>query len=424
MGQMASPAGVPPTRTLPPPAAAFAYRDFRLFQAARLTSIVATEVQTLAVSWEIYQHTRSPLDLGYVGLSQFLPAVLLFLATGHTADRFDRRRILLVCNAILVLCAGLLLWQASRPELSLPLVYAVLTVVGLVRAFAGPASQSLLPEIVSAAHFPNAVAWGSSIFMVATILGPGLGGAVYAIGQGAPLAFALALASYAAAFSAIAALHVRTGRMETRATTLRTLLAGFHYVWEKKLILGAISMDLFAVLLGGAVALMPVMAAEVLHVGAWGLGLLRAAPAVGAALVGAGMAHRPLRRRAGIVMLWCVAVFGAATIVFGLSRSVVLSVIALLVVGASDMVSVVIRATLVQVATPPQMRGRVSAVNLLFIGTSNELGQFESGLTAHWFGTVPAVILGGVGTLLVVALWAWRFPELRRVERLEDVQAE
>jgi MFS family permease len=197
------------------------------------------------------------------------------------------------------------------------------------------------------------------------------------------------------------------------------VLAGFGYVWRKKLILGSISLDLFAVLLGGAVALLPVVADEVLHAGAWGLGMLRSAPAAGAALTGLGLAYKPLRKHAGVIMLWCVAIFGAATIAFGLSRNLAMSVFALFIVGASDMVSVVIRATLVQLATPPDMRGRVAAVNLLFIGASNELGQFESGLTAHWFGTIPAVVLGGAGTLVVVGLWSWLFPDLRKIDRLD-----
>lgn len=406
------------------PRAAFQYRDFRLFQAARLLSIIATEIQSLAVAWQVYDTTRRPLDLGYVGLTQFLPAIIFFPMVGHTADRFDRRGILLICHALLVTCSGLLLWQALQPRLSLAIVYSILFVIGTVRAFSGPASQSLLPTIVPAHHFQNAVAWGSSVFMGATIMGPALGGLVYAIGQGAPLAFALASGMFGSALLSIAMLHVRTGRMEQRSTSLETVLAGFKYVWKKKLILGSISLDLFAVLLGGAVALLPVVANEVLHVGAWGLGLLRGSPAVGAALTGLVLAYRPLRKHAGVIMLWCVAIFGISTIAFGLSRNLAISILALLIVGASDMVSVVIRATLVQLATPPEMRGRVAAVNLLFIGASNELGQFESGVTAHWFGTIPAVILGGIGTLIVVGLWTWKFPVLRKVDRLDaEIQA-
>jgi MFS family permease len=401
------------------PRAAFQYRDFRLFQGARLLSIIATEVQSLAVAWQVYETTRRPIDLGYVGLTQFLPGIIFFLVVGHTADRFDRRRILLVCHALLVTCSGLLLWQSRQPRLSLTIVYAILFVIGTVRAFSGPASQSLLPAIVPTHHFQNAVAWGSSVFMAATIMGPALGGLVYAIGQGAPLAFLLAALMYASALLMIALLHIRTGRMEQRNTSLETVLAGFGYVWRKKLILGSISLDLFAVLLGGAVALLPVVADEVLHAGAWGLGMLRSAPAAGAALTGLGLAYKPLRKHAGVIMLWCVAIFGAATIAFGLSRNLAMSVFALFIVGASDMVSVVIRATLVQLATPPDMRGRVAAVNLLFIGASNELGQFESGLTAHWFGTIPAVVLGGAGTLVVVGLWSWLFPDLRKIDRLD-----
>jgi len=402
-----------------PATAAFQHRDFRLFQFARSCSIVATEMQALAIAWLVYEITRSPLQLGLIGLTQFLPAVVLMLVVGHAADRFDRRAILIVCHTGLILCATMLFWFARHPGTSVTPVYVITTLIGALRAFSGPASQSLLPEIVPAEHFPNAVAWGSSVFMVATILGPALGGLIYAIGQGAPLAFLVTGVMFASALTAIIFMHVRTGRMERQPTSLETALAGFRYVWQQKLILGSISLDLFAVLLGGAVALLPVYADEILHVGAWGLGLLRGAPAVGAALMGGLLAFHPLRRQAGNIGLVCVAIFGAATIAFGVSRSVWLSLIALFVIGASDMVSVVIRATMVQINTPPEMRGRVAAVNLLFIGASNEFGQFESGVTAHWFGTVPAVVIGGVGTLLVVAIWAWLFPELRKVDRLE-----
>jgi MFS family permease len=290
--------------------------------------------------------------------------------------------------------------------------------MGIVRAFSGPASQSLLPQIVPPEDFQNAVAWASSVFQAATILGPMAGGIIYAVHGGATMVLAFAMTGFAIAFIFTSMMHVRTGRMEKEETSLKTLLAGFHYVWEKKVVLGSISLDLFAVLLGGAVALLPIFASEVLHTGAWGLGVLRAAPAVGAGFMGAWLAFRPLRKRSGAIMFVCVTIFGAATIVFGLSKSFGLSLVALLFIGASDMVSVVIRSTLIQIATPPEMRGRVSAVNLLFIGASNEFGEFESGVTAQWFGAVPAVVLGGIGTLVVVGLWTWLFPELRKVEEL------
>jgi hypothetical protein len=261
------------------------------------------------------------------------------------------------------------------------------------------------------------------VFMVATIMGPSFGGFVYALGKGAPLAYAIVIGMYATALLFIFLLHVRTGRMEKRSTSLETVVAGLRYVWREKVILGSISLDLFAVLLGGAIALLPVVADEVLHAGPTGLAILRASPAVGAALTGAFLAYFPLKKNSGTIMFWCVAIFGVSTIAFGLSHSIALSVAMMFIAGASDMVSVVIRATLVQIATPPDMRGRVAAVNLLFIGASNELGQFESGLTAQWFGTVPAVIVGGVGTIAVVLLWLWMFPGLRDVDALTSPQA-
>jgi MFS family permease len=254
------------------------------------------------------------------------------------------------------------------------------------------------------------------------VLGPALGGLIYGWAHGAHRVYATSASLYFIAFLFLAMMHVRTGRMEKKDVSLETLLAGFRYVWQEKIILGSISLDLFAVLLGGAVALLPVYAQDILHIGPRGLGLLRSMPAAGAALMAILLAYRPLRRRSGMVMLIAVTIFGASTIVFGLSHSVVISLIALFVVGASDMISVVVRATLVQIATPPAMRGRVSAVSILFIGASNELGQFESGVTAQWMGAVPAVIVGGIGTLAVVGLWGWLFPQLRSLDRLIPVR--
>lgn len=400
------------------PAAAFRHRDFRLFEVARLFSIVALEAQSIAVAWQVYELTKRPLDLGYVGLAQFLPGIVLFLVVGHAADRFDRRRILLICQLGYFLLVTFLWWYSRQPTRSVSVILAAMLGMGIVRAFSGPASQSLLPQIVPPEDFQNAVAWASSVFQAATILGPMAGGIIYAVHGGATMVLAFAMTGFAIAFTFTAMMHVRTGRMEKEETSLKTLLAGFHYVWEKKVVLGSISLDLFAVLLGGAVALLPIFASEVLHTGAWGLGVLRAAPAVGAGCMGAWLAFRPLRKKSGAIMFVCVTIFGVATIVFGLSKSFGLSLVALLFIGASDMVSVVIRSTLIQIATPPEMRGRVSAVNLLFIGASNEFGEFESGVTAQWFGAVPAVVLGGIGTLVVVGLWTWLFPELRKVEEL------
>jgi MFS family permease len=405
------------------PRAAFQYKDFRLFQLARLCSIVSTEMTAVAVAWQIYEITRKPIFLGYVGLAQFMPGVLLSLIAGHAADRFDRRRILMACFCGYALCAGLFLAYGFSHTTSVLPIFGVLILFGTFRAFSGPASQSILPQLVPDEHFTNAVTWGASIFQFATILGPALGGLIYGWASGANPVYATSVVMYFCAFIFVAGMRVRTGRMEKRDISMGTLVAGFRYVWEKKVVLGSISLDLVAVLLGGAVALLPVYADQILHVGPWGLGLLRSAPAVGATLMAIVVAYKPLRRNTGAAMMWCVAVFGVFTIIFGLSRNFTVSLIALLIMGSSDMISIIVRNTLVQIATPAAMRGRVSAVNLLFIGASNELGQFESGLTAQWFGTVPAVVIGGIGTIVVVALWTGLFPELRRVDRLDSFSA-
>ena len=375
-------------------------------------------MQSVAVGWQVFQITHRPIDLGYVGLVQFLPGILLSLPAGHAADRFDRRAVLLTCNVSYAVCSLLLFLQARAGIHSVLPIFGVLLLIGITRAFSGPVSQALVPQVVPQEHFGNAVAWGASIFQVASVLGPALGGLIYGWAHGASSVYGTAVCMYSAAFTFILMMHVRTGRMETKEVSLETLLAGFRYVWQEKIILGSISLDLFAVLLGGAVALLPVFAQDILHIGPRGLGLLRSMPAAGAALMAVWLAYRPLRQRAGMTMFIAITIFGIATIVFGVSRSVVISLIALFVIGASDMISVVIRSTLVQIATPPAMRGRVSAVNLLFIGASNEFGQFESGITGQWFGAVPAVVLGGVGTLLVVGVWSLIFPQLRQMDRL------
>ena len=397
---------------------AFTYPDFTLYQVARLFTVIGSEMQSVAVGWQVYEITKQPLDLGLVGLAQFLPAVVLFLVAGHTADRFNRRTIMLQCYAGNALCSAMLLNIGLRGAQSVHPIYLVLVMVGTVRAFSMPAGQSLVPQLVPEKHFPNAVAWGSTVFQTATILGPALGGLIYALFHGPAAVYATSMTASLVATAAVARIRPRAAQRLREPVNLTTVFAGLRYIWRQKLVLGSISLDLFAVLLGGAVALLPVYAREILHTGPWGLGILRSAPGVGAAGMAILLAHQPLRRRAGATMLWCVAGFGGFTIVFGLSRSLVLSLLALLLVGASDMVSIIVRGTLVQLATPDAMRGRVSAVNSIFIGASNELGQFESGLTAHWFGTVPAVVLGGIGTLLVVVVWTWLFPELRNADRL------
>src|SRR5882724_987929 len=393
---------------------AFTYPSFVLFQSGRFFIVLAGEMQSVAVGWQVYEITKRPLDLGLVGLAQFLPSILLFLVAGHVADRFNRRRVLVTCYLGSALCAGSLLVLTLSGVHNVYPIYAVLLLLGVARCFNGPVSRSLLPQMVPEKDFVNAVALASTIFQCAVVFGPSLGGIVYAGFRGPAAVYALCF--IAACPAALSATQIKLQSLSRTAepVTWKTTLAGLHYIWREKLILGAISLDLFAVLLGGSVALLPVYAKQILETGPWGLGILRSAPAAGAACMAIFIAHRPLGRRAGSTMLWCVAGFGVATILFGLSRSLALSLLALFLVGATDMVSVIVRQMFIQVGTPDEMRGRVNAVDMIFIGTSNELGQFESGLTAQWFGAVPAVVLGGLGTLMVTGLWAWTFPELRR----------
>ena len=397
---------------------AFSYPNFVSYTLARFFIVLALEMQSVAVAWQVYDITHRPIDLGYVGLAQFLPGFVLFLFGGHAADLFDRRKLLLWCYAGFALCSIFLLAISWRAPRSVHLIYVVLVLLGIVRSFNWPASRALLPQLVPEEHFPNAVAWNASSFQIATIAGPAVGGIAYAAFRGPEAVYAGSIAASIVAIFMTARIHPRAQTMPKEPVSLTTVLAGFRYIWQKKLILGSISLDMFAVLLGGAVALLPVYAREILHTGPWGLGLLRSAPGVGAAAMAIVVAHRPIRRRAGMTMLLCVAGFGVFTIAFGISRNLIVSLVALFLVGASDMVSVIVRATLVQIATPDEMRGRVNAIDMLFIGVSNELGEFESGLTAQWFGTVPAVLLGGIGTLLVIAAWSALFPELRNADQL------
>lgn len=397
---------------------AFRYPNFRLFMTARFLSIVSSEMISVAVGWQIYGLTHRPLDLGLVGLAQFAPGVVLFLVAGHTADRHSRQSILRICYSAFAICAAVLLVLTLRGLGSVWPIYAVLLANGAVRAFNGPAGQAFLPQLVKPEHFPNAVTWGSSFFQTATILGPMTGGLIYGFaGSPAPV-YACAIIAYLIAMILLSAIRVEIAPRKRADASVGMILEGLRYIWRNKLILGCMSLDLFAVLLGGAVALLPVYAREILRTGPYGLGVLRAAPGLGAVTVAILLAHYPLRRRAGLSMLYCICGFGVFTIVFGVSHNLVLSLVALILTGAFDMVSVIVRSTLVQLTTPDEMRGRVSAVNMLFVGASNEVGQFESGITAQWFGAVPAVILGGAGTIAIVLAWNWLFPALRRVDRL------
>ena len=401
---------------------AFTYPDFSLYQLARFIIVAGLEAQSVAVGWQIYEITKRPLDLGLVGLAQFAPGILLFLVSGHAADSFDRHKLLIVCYSGFGVCSALLLLTAWAGLHSVYPIYMVVVLLGVVRSLNNPVSRAMLAQLVPEEHLANAIAWNSSFWQGATILGPSLGGLIYAISKGPAAVYTMSMLAAVVAVFALVRIKLRVKARPREPVSMTTVLAGLRYVAEKKLILGSISLDLFAVLLGGAVALLPVFAREILMTGPWGLGLLRASPAIGAGGMALLLAHRPLRSRAGATMLWCVAGFGVFTILFGISRSLILSMVALALVGAMDMVSVVVRATLVQIATPDEMRGRVNAVDMIFIGASNEVGQFESGLTAQWVGAVPAVVLGGIGTLIVTGLWAWNFPELRRFEKLTSMQ--
>jgi len=398
----------------------FSYPAFRNYELARLLSVLSLEMQSVAVGWQVYEITKQPLALGITGLAQFIPGVLLFLVSGHAADRIDRRRLLTACYTGFAICSALLLAIALRGILRVYPIYIVLVLVGVVRSFNGPVSRAILPRLVPMEVFPSAVAWHSSVFQAATILGPALGGLIYAVFRGPSAVYAAAMAGAIAA--GLVTLGIKTGQAAPPREPISwtTVLAGLQYIRREKVILGSISLDLVAVLLGGAVALLPVYAREILHTGPWGLGILRSAPGVGAGAMAILLAYRPLRRRAGASMLWCVGGFGLATVIFGISRSFLLSVVSLIFVGATDMVSVVIRGTLVQVKTPDEMRGRVNAVDMIFIGASNQLGEFESGATAQWLGAIPAVIVGGIGAIAATVLWAWWFPELRRADKLVE----
>jgi MFS family permease len=409
---------------------AFKSRDFRLYQTARLMVILGAEAQSLAVAWQVYAITHSALDLGYTGLALFLPGLFFMLAAGHAADRYDRRRIIILCYTLQAICTAVLLWLSLTPvALSngrIWPIYAVLVGIGLGRAFSGPAASALLPSLVPKEHFVNAVTWGATVYQIANMSGPAVGGILFtlplagvlAIWNGAPIVYAFTLLMLLGFITLISLIRTRMVTTDKKAFSVKTVLAGLDYVWHQKLLLGSISLDLFAVLLGGATALLPIFATDILHAGPRGLGLLRAMPSVGALVISLTMLVRPIKRRAGITMLLCVGIFGAATVVFGLSKSIYLSAAALILVGASDMVSVVVRSSVLQLATPPEMRGRVSAVNWLFIGASNEFGEFESGLTAHWWGAVRAVVIGGIGSMLVTASSAALFPQLRRADTL------
>ena len=416
----------------------FRHRSFRVFWFVRTASSMSFQMLAVAVGWTMYEITGSAFDLGLVGLAQFLPMVALTLVVGHVADRFDRRAIMRVCQVTMAAVSLVFALGSWRGWLSRDMIFVLVAVLGAARAFEAPSTMALLPAVVPRQILRQATAASSSANQTAQILGPSLGGVLYAFAPGVVYAFvALAALSAALLLGSIRIEPARSGSPQAGADRtgqapadprgrvpkrldLRSLFSGIAFVGRNRIILGALSLDLVAVLLGGATALLPIFAQTILRTGPWGLGLLRSAPAAGALCASLVLARRPMRGAAGLTMLSGVALFGLATIVFGLSRSMPLSLLALCVLGASDTMSVVVRQSLVQLRTPPEMLGRVSALNALFIGTSNQLGEFESGATAALFGTVPAVLIGGIGTVLVALVWAVLFPTLRDLRSLDE----
>lgn len=372
---------------------------------------------TVVLGWQIYALTGSALALGLVGLVQFVPSAVLVLAAGHAADRYDRQRIVQICQCVEGAAAAFLAWGSFAGWLTVPEIFGAIGVFGVAGAFESPAGAALLPGVTPPAMVQRGTALSSGVFQLATIAGPAIGGLVYAFSPGVPYAVMAAFWLVSGALNGAIALE-RTPALRSAPTT-ETILEGVRFVRNNRALLGAISLDLFAVLFGGATALLPIYARDILHTGPWGLGVLRAAPAVGALIVTIVLARRSLRRRVGSRMFAAVIIFGVFTVVFAFSRSIVLSLVALAIMGAADTVSVVIRASLVQLGTPDAMRGRVSAVNFLFINASNQLGAFESGTTAALLGAIPAVALGGAASIAIALLWMKLFPALRNVERLE-----
>jgi MFS family permease len=410
--------------------AVFKNRDFALYLASRFFGSIATQMIIMAVGWQVYHITGRVLDLGLIGLSQFLPFLCLVLISGHFADQFDRRSIILICHCAYGVCAlALLGFALSEISTTLP-IFGVLAVFGITRAFQVPAAQSLVPTLVPLESLRNALAINSSANQVAAIAGPSIGGIIYAVAEtqvgrnsGAGLVYGAAGLLLLTAITMIALIHKRRLAAARSALSWSTLLEGVRFVWHRKTVLGAISLDLFAVLFGGATALLPAYTRDVLHAGPEVFGYLRAAPGIGAGLTALFLAFRPVTRRVGQVMFAGVAAFGAATVVLGLTHWFWVAMTALVILGVGDMISVFVRSLLVQLETPDTIRGRVSAVNSVFIGASNELGEFESGTTAAWFGLVPAIVLGGVATLLITALWARIFfPRLWHLQSFEQLK--
>jgi MFS family permease len=394
-------------------------RSYACYWMGRVAGVMAYQMLAVGVGWQVYSLSNSALDLGLIGLSQFLPSIVLVLITGHVADRYNRKHIARMGQAMQMLAATFLAWGSIQGWITETAIFIAVLVVGAARAFENAAMQALLAAVVPRDKLATAVAANASANQTAVIAGPALGGGIYV--AGAATVYLVCAALFLTAVTLMTLIHLRHAPAQREPTTLKTLFAGIAFIRSQPVMLGAISLDMVAVFLGGATALLPIYARDILHTGPWGLGVLRSATAVGALGMALWLARHPLRDRVGPVMFTCVALFGAGTIVFGLSHTFALSVVALVFMGAVDMVSVVIRLSLVQLATPDGMRGRVGAVNSMFIGASNQLGEFESGVTAAWFGPVPAVVIGGIGTIAVAALWMRLFPQLARFDRLASV---
>lgn len=405
-----NPAAPPPLLSQPGLVAALTSRTLGAF---------SSQVQAVAVGWQIYALTHSAAALGFVGLAQFLPMVAFIFPAGHAAAQHDRRRIVITCQVIEALAAAFMALASFAHFLAPGMIYGLVALFGVCRAFEMPAQQTFLPSLVPTSVFPRAAALSSSLFQVASIAGPSLGGLLYGLGAG--VCYALCAAGFAIAALATTSMTLRFPARPRQPATLAAVFGGISFLRRKPAMLGALSLDLFAVLLGGATAMLPLFATDILHAGPWGLGLLRAAPAIGALLVATVLARYPLGHHAGRWMFVSVMIFGVATIIFGLSRSIPVSILALAVLGGADVISVMVRSALVQLGTPDEMRGRVSAVNMLFIGSSNQLGEFESGMLASAIGAVPAVVVGGIGTLVITAVWMALFPGLRDLDRLDDI---
>lgn len=393
------------------------HRPYRFYLSARAVSSFSYQIAAVAVGWQVYALTHSAFALGMVGLVQFMPTALLVLVAGHAADHFDRQRVVQICQFVEGLVAVFLAWGSYAGWLNPPEIFAAVTVFGTARAFEAPASAALLTGVTPEGMLQKGTALSSAAFQLAVISGPALGGLAYAVSPGVPYTIMAGLWLLGGILNGSITLDRPVTPKEP--ATLDTVFAGVRFVRDNPTMLGTISLDLFAVLLGGATALLPIYARDILHTGPWGLGVLRGAPAVGALLMTGVLARHAIRRRMGMRMFQAVIIFGVATVVFALSHLLWLSLLALTVMGAADMVSVVIRISVVQLGTPDEMRGRVGAVNSLFINASNQLGEFESGTTAALLGTVPAAALGGLGTIVVALLWMKLFPALRHVERLE-----